>query len=62
MKSTSATYLRSKRVKVVDYLIVDNIVPFFAYVARRECLMSCGVFDEPLKMAIDCAIRNRSDV
>jgi len=39
--------------RITEALFVDNIVPFSAAVARRECFDKVGVMDDTLKMAID---------
>jgi glycosyltransferase involved in cell wall biosynthesis len=49
----SSKYLRPQRGKVIDFLLMDNFVPFSSSVVRRECFERFGVFDETLKMGID---------
>lgn len=39
--------------KITEFLFVDNIVPFSAAVARRECFDKVGMMDTNLRMAID---------
>jgi glycosyltransferase involved in cell wall biosynthesis len=39
--------------RITEALFVDNIVPFSAAVARRECFEKVGLMDDTLKMAID---------
>ncbi len=38
---------------VVNYLFMDNFVPFSASIVRRECFEKVGLFDETLSMGID---------
>jgi len=42
-----------RRGRVAGELLVQNFVPYSSGVARRECLESCGGFDESLGMGID---------
>lgn len=39
--------------RITEHLFVDNIVPFSAAVARRECFDKVGLMDTSLRMAID---------
>jgi glycosyltransferase involved in cell wall biosynthesis len=44
---------RPRAGRITEALFVDNIVPFSAAVARRECFDKIGLMDDTLKMAID---------
>jgi glycosyltransferase involved in cell wall biosynthesis len=44
---------RPRAGRIVEALFADNIVPFSAAVARRECFEKVGVMDTSLRMAID---------
>ena len=49
----SGKYLRPRKGRVTEYLIIDNFVPFSSSVVRRQCFAKFGGFDESLKMSID---------
>jgi glycosyltransferase involved in cell wall biosynthesis len=46
-------YLKPRRGKVTDYLIIDNFVPFSSSIIRRDCINDFGPFDESIIMGID---------
>ena len=49
----SGEFLKPRRGKVTDYLLMDNFVPFSSSIVRRECFFKTSIFDESLKMGID---------
>ena len=49
----SSEYLKPRRGRVTDYLLMDNFVPFSSSIIRRQCLNRYGLFDESLSMGID---------
>lgn len=51
--SLSGKYLLPRSGNVVNYLFLDNFVPFSSSIVRRVCLEQCGIFNESYKMGID---------